>query len=247
MQQSFSAIIIDSSQSSRKTLAAVIRQQFTMKDVYSASSAREAIAAIRQVEKLDWIFCDNQLSDEDAFDFLEQTKKIKSTADSKIILLSADGGKEALMLAATHGVNDIILKPFTPKVIQEKVRKLVGSQNKRSSKRISLLEAFEATIEFKDGKYKSALIDISLGGCMAKTPLFSKGGMIYDKAIIKIPLEKEEIKLKAELIRLERDNSTEASILLAAFIFDKMSPEAAKILSNFLSTMKSGKNGSKRK
>ena len=238
MTLSHSAIIIDDNSSARKSLASVIRQYFNMTDIYTTSSAREASGVLRQIEKIDWIFCDNQLTDQDTYKFLTATKKIKSAAESKVLLLSSDGGKETLMKAASHGVDDIILKPFTPKVVMEKVKKLVGGKNQRSSKRIALLEAFEAQIEFKAAKYKTALIDISLGGCMAKTPLFKQGGMIYDDAKISIPLEKETIKLNAELIRLERDNSTEANILLAAFIFKDISPKTSKALSNFLTTIK---------
>jgi len=238
MQQTHSALIIDYSSSARKTLASVIRQNFKMNDVYTVSSAREAAGVLRQVDKIDWIFCDNKLADKDTFEFLGDCKEIKSTTDSKIVLLSADGGKEALIKAASHGVSDIILKPFTPKVIIEKVRKLVDGKSQRASKRVALLEAFEAHIEFGPTKYKTALIDISLGGCMAKTPLFKKGGMIYDDAVITIPLEKQSIKLNAELVRLERDNSTETKILLAAFIFKNIPEKSAKALSEFLKTMK---------
>jgi len=238
MEQSHSALIIDHSSSARKILASVIRQNFKMNDVYTVSSAREATGVLRQVDKIDWIFCDNKLTDKDTFEFLGESREIRSTTDSKVILLSSDGGKEALMKAASHGVSDIILKPFTPKVIVEKVKKLVDRKSQRANKRVALFEAFEAHIAFGSAKYKSALIDISLGGCMAKTPLFNNGGMIYDDAVITIPLEKQSIKLNAELVRLERDNSSEAKILLAAFVFNNMPEKSANVLSNFLKTMK---------
>lgn len=238
MQQSHTALIIDPSSTSRKTLTSLIRQYFKMKEIYSAASTSEAAGILRQSENIDWVFCCNTLADKDSFKFLEELKKTENTANAKFVLLSADGGKEALIKAATHGVNDIILKPFSPKIIFEKVKKLATGQNQRKSRRIPLLEAYEAHIEFKSAKYKSALIDISLGGCMAKAPLFKEGGMIYEKAIIHIPLEEKPIKFGAELVRLERDNTTESKIILAAFIFREMSPKSEKVLSDFVSKFK---------
>lgn len=241
MDQTYSAIIIDTDATSRKTLASIIRQHFKMSDIYTAASAREALGVLRQIKTINWVFCDNELTDQSTFDFLDESKKIKSSAAAKIILLSANGGKDALIQAASHGVNDIILKPFTPKIIMEKVRKLLTGKNQRKSKRIPLLEAFEAHVEFETAKYKTALIDISLGGCQAKAPLFKNGGMIYDKTIIHIPLKEKSIKLNAELVRLERDNSSESKILLAAFIFRDIPPKTAKRLSEFLSTIRGNK------
>ena len=237
MELSHTAIIIDPSSTARKTLASLIRQYFKMKEIYSAASPSEASGVLRKSEKIDWIFCDNVLADKDSFKFLDDIKKTENCEDSKVVLLSADGGKEALVKAALHGVNDIILKPFSPKVIFEKVKKLTvtNDQIQRKPKSIPLLEAYEAHIEFKSAKYKSALIDISLDSCVTKAPLFNKGGMIYEKAIIHIPLEEKPIKFGAELIRLERDSASESKIVLAAFVFREMSPKSEKVLSHFVS------------
>jgi len=241
MDHAYSAIVVDPDSTSRKTLASLIRKHFKMSDIYTASSAREAAGTLRQIANIDWIFCESTLTDKDTFEFLSECKEIKSSTDAKIILLSTSSGKDALIKAAAHGVSDLILKPFSPKTILEKVKKLLNGKNLRKSNRIPLLEAFEAHVEFQSSKYKTALIDISLGGCMAKAPVFSKGGMIYDKTLIHIPLQKQSLKLNAELVRLERDNSSDSAIILAAFIFKDLSPKTTKALSDFLGAIRSGK------
>jgi len=243
MSYSYSAIIVDGNNTSRKTLSSVIRQNYNMRDIYSSSCAREASAVLKQVETIDWIFFDNELTDKDAFEFIKEVKQLKSAEVAKYILTSSDSNRDTLLKAATAGVHAFILKPFTPKVILEKMQKLVESKAQRKSRRVDLFEAFEATVYFKEAKYRSVLVDISLGGCKVKSPIYNQGGgMIYDKVKIRIPYDKTNISLDAELIRLERDMSgDEEPKILAAYLFKEIKEKHGRTLTDFLTKIKTNK------
>jgi len=241
MSNSYVALIIDNNANARKILASVIRQQFSMRDIFTSSSGREAMAVIRQSDNIDWVICNSELEDKDCFELIEEAKKQKSTKNAKFVLTSSNSDRSILLKAASCGVNSFILKPFTPKTIYAKMQKLVDGKSQRKSKRIELLEAIEARVQFAEAKYKSVLVDVSLGGCMIKSGLFNKGGLIYDNAKIQIPLDKESISVEAQLIRMERDMSSEKKLICSAFIFTNVSKSNAARLTDFLSKIKNPK------
>ncbi len=213
-----------------------------MRDIYSSSCAREASAVLRQIENIDWIFFNSELADKDAFEFVKEMQGLKSTESAHYILTSSDSNREILLKAATVGVHAFIVKPFTPKIVIGKMQKLIGNKAQRKTRRVDLFEAFEATVHFKEAKYPSVLMDISLGGCMIKSPVYNQGGgMIYDKAKIRIPYENTIISLDAELIRLERDTSCEEPKILAAFLFNDIKEKYARSLTDFLAKIKTGR------
>ena len=242
MSKSYTAIIVDGNNTARKSLSSVIRQNYNMRDIYSSSCAREASAVLKQIENIDWVFFNNDLADKDAFEFVKEIREFKSTESAKYILTSSDSNRETLLKAATAGVNSFIVKPFTPKIVIGKMQKLIGNKAQRKTRRVDLFEAFEATVHFKEAKYLSVLMDISLGGCMIKSPIYNQGGgMIYDKVKIRIPYEDTNISLDAELIRLERDTSSEESKILAAFLFKDIKEKYARNLTSFLAKINTGR------
>jgi len=245
MAKSFTAIIVDANNSARKSLASIIKQSYVMRDVYSSSCAREASAVLRQIDSIDWVFFDNELSDRDSFEFLKEIKELKSTENAKFIMTSSEANRDTLIKAATSGVNAFVAKPFTPKIILDKMQKFVDGKVQRKAQRVDLFEAFEATIHFKEAKYRSVLVDISVGGCKIKSSLYSQGGgMIYDKAKIRVPFEDSIMSLDSQLIRLERDVSSagdEEPKIIAAFVFKELQEKYAKLLAEFLAKIKSSK------
>ena len=236
MSKSYTAIIVDGNNTARKSLSSVIRQNYNMRDIYSSSCAREATAVLKQIDYIDWVFFNNTLVDRDAFEFVKEIQEFKSTESAKYILTSSDTNREVLLKAATSGVNAFIVKPFTPKIVLGKMQKLTDGKAQRQTRRVELFGAFEAAVHFQEAKYRAELVDISLGGCMIKSTNFSKGGgKVYDNAKIRIPFEDSYISLNAELIRLERDTSSEEPKVLAAFIFKEIKDKYARMLASFLS------------
>ncbi|MDD2838669.1 MAG: response regulator [Sulfuricurvum sp.] len=60
---------------------------------------------------------------------LELVKKIRSDArfnDLPIIMITTEGGKAEVITALKAGVNNYIVKPFTPQVLKEKLSAVLG-------------------------------------------------------------------------------------------------------------------------
>ncbi len=62
---------------------------------------------------------------------LEFVKKVRSV-DKKtpIIMVTTEGGKKEVITALKAGVNNYIVKPFTPQVLKEKLQAVIGTNEK---------------------------------------------------------------------------------------------------------------------
>ncbi len=62
---------------------------------------------------------------------LELVKKVRSV-DKKtpIIMVTTEGGKKEVITALKAGVNNYIVKPFTPQVLKEKLQAVIGTNEK---------------------------------------------------------------------------------------------------------------------
>jgi len=236
------AIIIDPNNDDITNLSSVIRENFDLLNIHTATSSAQAMEIINQLDSLDWIFFDSNLTEPNCFDFINSIKDKECMKSSKTILLSSDSNQELLLQAAASGVHEFLLKPYSANTIIAKVRKLAFGQQQRQSKRISLLEAFDVTIRFGPQEYRGSIVDLSLGGCMVKSSVFNQGGgFIYDKAKIALPIDENFI-VEAELIRLERDLANEGSSIFAAFIFQPLKLELKNKFSNFLANLSKPKD-----
>ena len=181
MATNYSALIIDSNSTTRKALASIIRKYFPMREIHAGQSGRDAIALLKKSEKIDWIFCDSDITDKSVFELIDEAKNNPCSEKAKFVLLTSKTDREFLLEASSAGVTTFIVKPFTPKTVIEKVKHFIDGKTLRAAPRIQLLEAVAAKIIFPNGEYDANLIDISSGGCMVKSTVFSKEGCtIYD-------------------------------------------------------------------
>ena len=62
---------------------------------------------------------------------LELVKKVRADArfaDLPIIMVTTEGGKAEVITALKAGVNNYIVKPFTPQVLKEKLSAVLGTE-----------------------------------------------------------------------------------------------------------------------
>ncbi len=64
---------------------------------------------------------------------LELVKKVRAEAkyaDIPIIMVTTEGGKAEVITALKAGVNNYIVKPFTPQVLKDKLEAVLGTKEK---------------------------------------------------------------------------------------------------------------------
>jgi two-component system, OmpR family, alkaline phosphatase synthesis response regulator PhoP len=93
--------------------------------VLMAASGREALDVIR-AQRPDLVLMDLMLPDIDGFGVCEILRRHPSTAAIPIVIVSAWGTPDSRNLGLELGALDYLTKPFSPKVLVEKVDRLLN-------------------------------------------------------------------------------------------------------------------------
>ncbi|MBS8263654.1 response regulator [Mesobacillus boroniphilus] len=90
-------------------------------DVEVADNGEEALEKALQ-DSFDVIILDILMPERDGFSVLEEIRKTKATP---VIMLSAKGEAHDLKRGEELGASDYILKPFSPKDVVSKIKRLI--------------------------------------------------------------------------------------------------------------------------
>ena len=93
-------------------------------EVLKASGGREGIHMARE-QKPDIILLDIMMPEIDGFTVSNYLKKISGTANIPIIFLTALVTKSGRMIASKAGAVDYIIKPFSPKELISRARRVL--------------------------------------------------------------------------------------------------------------------------
>jgi DNA-binding response OmpR family regulator len=94
-------------------------------EVLTAASGREALDTIR-IRPPDLIILDLMLPDIDGFGVCEILRRQPSTATIPIVILTAWATTDAQHLGLELGALDYLTKPFSPRELVERVRRLLS-------------------------------------------------------------------------------------------------------------------------
>ena len=121
-------LVVDDNAPIRK----VIRQHLetTGYSVEEAASGEEAVEIIDR-EPVQLVLLDVMMPTMDGIEVCESVRKKDETAFLPIVMVSAHGTRETVKRAADSGANDFIVKPFSKKLLLEKVAKWVPTVAKR--------------------------------------------------------------------------------------------------------------------
>jgi len=94
----------------------------------SVIEAEDGVAALKKLEEVsvDFVITDWNMP---AMTGLELTKQIRQGAHARvpILMVTARSVREDILDALSAGVNNYIVKPFTPQVLREKIDAIIGT------------------------------------------------------------------------------------------------------------------------
>jgi two-component system chemotaxis response regulator CheY len=126
MEYSHNFLIVDDSVTMRRIIKNTL-QKLGFKNFLEAGNGAEALDVMGKAkDNIDLILLDWNMPEMDGLEFL---KIIKSSDDYKevpILMVTTEAAKEDILTALKHGVNNYVVKPFTPETLQSKVFKLLG-------------------------------------------------------------------------------------------------------------------------
>jgi two-component system chemotaxis response regulator CheY len=113
-------LVVDDSSTMRRIIVNTL-SRLGYKDVVQAADGVEAWDALQANEDIGVVITDWNMPNMNG---LELVKKIRAQDKYKampIIMVTTEGGKKEVIIALKAGVNNYIVKPFTPQVLKEKL------------------------------------------------------------------------------------------------------------------------------
>ena len=234
-------LVIDPTQQIVSIVSKMLKDQLKFGQVIGITDSREALSIIRQ-EKPDWIISDWEMPNVTGLDLLKEVRSKPETAEIPFILMSARSDKESLVEAVSAGISDYIAKPFSPAKLLEKLKRFTNIKQLNRSIRVSPSDEYIVEITATDGKkYNSTIVNISLTGCLLRTPTLKGGLYLYDTVPLILKLVEHNIPIKGAVIRMEVDKSGAAdasAFMTVALNFVEINDQDRLSLNEFINKNK---------
>jgi two-component system chemotaxis response regulator CheY len=91
------------------------------KDVLEAENGLEAWEIMEATPGIEVLITDWNMPEMNGLELVEKTRAEMKYDDMPIIMVTTEGGKTEVITALKAGVNNYIVKPFTPQVLKEKL------------------------------------------------------------------------------------------------------------------------------
>ena len=99
-------------------------QKLGFETILEAGNGVEALEVMSK-NKIDMIVTDWNMPEMDGLTFVKAVRAKDEYKDLPILMITTEAAKEDILTALRSGVNNYVVKPFTPETLQEKVFKLL--------------------------------------------------------------------------------------------------------------------------
>ena len=118
-----SIITVDDSSTMRRIIKNTL-QKLGFETILEAGNGVEALED-KYKNKVDMIVTDWNMPEMDGLTFVKAVRAKDEYKDLPILMITTEAAKEDILTALRSGVNNYVVKPFTPETLQEKVFKLL--------------------------------------------------------------------------------------------------------------------------
>ena len=103
----------------------MVAAEMGFKDVRDKAGAPEALSASK-ADRVHLVISDFNMPDMDGLQFLEAVRADPVIGKTVFIMLTGSSDKEIVQKAAALGVNNYVVKPFSPAALKEKIERVFG-------------------------------------------------------------------------------------------------------------------------
>jgi len=114
-------LVVDDFATMRKIVKNVLRQ-ISIENVVEAANGKHALTVL-QTEPVDLIISDWMMPEMTGIEFLKVCKGDEEKKKIPFIMVTAEGQKDSVMEAIKSGVDNYIVKPFTPDKLKDAIDK----------------------------------------------------------------------------------------------------------------------------
>ena len=117
-------LVVDDQESVRK-MTSLILEQLGVRHIHEAENGKKAME-IASLQPIDLILSDYYMDEMDGLDLLRAVRGHPVVRRVPFILLTGRGDRELVVKAAQAGVNNYLIKTFTPQVLRQKIEQVMG-------------------------------------------------------------------------------------------------------------------------
>lgn len=115
-------LVVDDSLTMRKIIINTLGK-LGYNDVIEATDGKDALSKIYS-EKIEFIITDWNMPEMNGHDFVKAVREDAAFKEIPILMVSTTSMKEDIVAALKVGVNNYIVKPFEPKVLEKKLNEI---------------------------------------------------------------------------------------------------------------------------
>ncbi len=115
-------LVVDDFATMRRIVKGVLNDiGFT--NIVEADNGLNALEILKK-EKIDFIVSDWNMPNMTGIELLKTVRSTAAWKDVPFMMVTAEGNSEQVLEAVKNRVNNYVVKPFTPAILQEKIRKI---------------------------------------------------------------------------------------------------------------------------
>ncbi|ANV98094.1 two-component system response regulator [Helicobacter enhydrae] len=118
-------LVVDDSSTMRRIIKNTL-QRLGYEDILEAENGVEAWDLLDKNPSVNVLITDWNMPEMNGLELVKKTRADSRFTDIPIIMITTEGGKAEVIIAIKAGVNNYIVKPFTPQVLKEKLEAVLG-------------------------------------------------------------------------------------------------------------------------
>ncbi len=115
-------LVVDDMSTMRRIIRTILNQ-LGYSNIEEAENGKQALAKLKK-EKFDFVVTDWNMPEMDGLSLVKAIRADEELKHIPVLMVTAEAKKENVMEALKAGVNNYIVKPFTPEVLKEKMEKI---------------------------------------------------------------------------------------------------------------------------
>jgi two-component system, chemotaxis family, chemotaxis protein CheY len=160
-----SVLIAEDSPETRQLVCEIIKKRLGFNTIHEAGDGTEALAILNN-HRIDIIVADWNMPNLSGDKLLYEVRNNKEWANIPFIMMTAHKEREFIVNAVQLGVNQYLVKPFTSRDLEEKVRKSLDHSIKRQAQRYADLPKHFLTIRIGKKSFPGEVENISRSGML---------------------------------------------------------------------------------
>ncbi len=121
-------ITVDDSSTMRRIIKNTLKRIGYGDEILEAGDGKEALDVLAN-SNVDLIITDWNMPVMDGLTFVKHIRADSKYDDTPIIMVTTEAAKEDIITALKAGVNNYIVKPFTPDVLKDKIDTVLGKKD----------------------------------------------------------------------------------------------------------------------